>query len=114
MLGFLVVRSVGEALDELAAVLSVYGRPGQVLAARRARARGAATGEPADVRHLLAPTWLPYRHGLDFVTDLAAAATSQAADVAERRRAAKPPTGRARPTDEQRRGPRRRTTRTPT
>ena len=90
VLGYLGVRSVGEALDELAAVLSVHGRPGQVLAARRERARR-REGEPADVRHLLAPPWLPYRHGLDFVTDLASAATSQAADVAERRRLAKAP-----------------------
>ena len=88
VLGFLAVRSVGEALDELAAVLSLYARPRQVLAARRARAER-RTGEPHDVRHLLAPPWLPYRHGLDIVTDLAAAATNQAQDVAERRRAAR-------------------------
>jgi len=88
VLGFLAVRSVGEALDELAATLSVHGRPRQLLAARRERAR-ARRGEAADVRRLLAPWWLPYRHGLDFVTDLASAATSQAADVAERRRLAK-------------------------
>ncbi len=31
---------------------------------------------------------MPYRHGLDFLGDLAAAATNQAQDVAERRRAA--------------------------
>ena len=37
MLGFLLVRSVGEALDELAALLSLYAHPGQVRAARRAR-----------------------------------------------------------------------------
>ncbi len=86
VLGFLVVRSVGEALDELAAVLSVYSRPRQVLAARRTRAER-RTGDRHDVRRLLAPPWLPYRHGLDFVTDLAAAATNQAQDVAERRRA---------------------------
>ena len=90
VLGYLGVRSVGEALDELAAVLSVHGRPGQVLAARRERARR-REGEPADVRRLLAPPWLPYRHGLDFVTDLASAATGQAADVAERRRLARAP-----------------------
>ncbi len=90
VLGFLAVRSVGEALDELAATLSVHGRPRQVLAARRERA-ARREGEPAGVRHLLAPPWLPYRHGLDFVTDLASAATSQAADVAERRRAARTP-----------------------
>ena len=88
VVGFLAVRAVGEALDELAAVLSVHGRPGQVLAARRERARR-RRGEPRDVRGLLAPAWLPYRHGLDFVSDLASAATSQAADVAERRRLAK-------------------------
>jgi len=93
VLGYLGVRSVGEALDELAAVLSVHGRPGQVLAARRERARRRAGEPPREeaVRRLLAPPWLPYRHGLDFVTDLASAATSQAADVAERRRLAKAP-----------------------
>ena len=88
VLGFFAVRSVGEGFDELAAVLSVHGRPRQVLAARRERARR-RTGEPADVGHLLAPAWLPYRHGLDFVTDLGSALTGQAADVAERRRAAR-------------------------
>ena len=45
VVGFLVVRSVGEALDELAAVLSVHGRPRQLLAARRERA-DAAAGRP--------------------------------------------------------------------
>lgn len=91
ILGFLVVRSPGEALDDLAALLSVLGRPGQVLQARRERARlyDAAGGADRDrVRRLLAPWWLPYRHGLDFFSDLVAAATNQAADVAERRRIA--------------------------
>ncbi len=88
VVGFLGVRSVGEALDELAAVVSVHGRPGQVVAARRQRAR-LREGDAVAVRHLLAPAWLPYRHGLDVVTDLAAAATNQAADVAERRRIAR-------------------------
>lgn len=86
-LGFLAVRSVGEALDEVAAVFSVHGRPGQIRAARRFRAqRGSASS--GEVRTLLAPWWLPYRHGLDFVSDLYSAVTSHAADVAERRRAA--------------------------
>ena len=91
VLGFLAVRSVGEALDELAAVLSVHGRPRQVLAARRERAerRGGEAPQQEAARRLLAPRWLPYRHGLDVVTDLASAATGQAADVAERRRAAR-------------------------
>jgi GT2 family glycosyltransferase len=87
VLGFLVVRSPGEAIDELAAVLSVFSRPRMLLAARKARSPLAASDE--HVRRLLAPRWLPYRHGLDLVSDLAAAATNQAADVAERRRAAR-------------------------
>jgi GT2 family glycosyltransferase len=87
MVGFLLVRSVGEALDELAALVSLYSRPREILAARRSR-QGRHVADPAAVQRLLAPTWLPYRHGLDFVGDLAAAATNQAQDVAERRRAA--------------------------
>jgi GT2 family glycosyltransferase len=87
MLGFLVVRSVGEALDDLAALVSLYSRPGQIRAARRERqARELADQE--HVRRLLSPWWVPYRHGLDFLGDLVAAATHQAQDVAERRRAA--------------------------
>ena len=86
MIGFLLVRSVGEALDELAALLSVYSRPGQLLAARRERRR--LRTDPDGAAALLSPWWVPYRHGLDFVSDLAAALTNQAADVAERRRAA--------------------------
>ncbi|WP_193604541.1 glycosyltransferase [Nocardioides dongkuii] len=88
VLGFLLVRSVGQALDELAALVSVYSRPGELRAARRDRA-AARVAPPEEVRRLLPPWWLPYRHGLDFLSDLATAATDQAADVAERRRAAK-------------------------
>lgn len=87
MIGFLLVRSVGQALDELAALVSVYSRPAELRAARRARAAKRVVGDD-EVRRLLAPWWLPYRHGLDFLSDLLAAATNQAADVAERRRAA--------------------------
>ncbi|MBM7509386.1 GT2 family glycosyltransferase/uncharacterized membrane protein YhaH (DUF805 family) [Nocardioides salarius] len=87
VLGFLLVRSVGEALDELAALLSLAGSAGDVRRARRER-RGRATAPPQEVRRLLAPPWLPYRHGLDAVSDLASALTDQASDVAERRRAA--------------------------
>ncbi|WP_126688251.1 glycosyltransferase family 2 protein [Nocardioides ferulae] len=87
MLGFLLVRSVGEALDDLAALVSVYSRPGEVRAARRARAPLRRV-PPEQLRPLLAPAWVPYRHGLDFVGDLVSAVTDQAADVAERRRAA--------------------------
>ena len=90
MLGFVLVRSVGEALDELAALVSVYGRPGPLFEGAPAAPATAGRDHPdhARVKRLLAPWWLPYRHGLDFVSDLAAAATNQAADVAERRRAA--------------------------
>ncbi|HEU5038279.1 MAG TPA: glycosyltransferase family 2 protein [Nocardioides sp.] len=84
MLGFLVVRSVGEALDDLAALLNIYAHPREIRAARRSRTRQA----DEHVRSLLAPWWLPYRHGLDFVGDLVTAATNQAQDVAERRRIA--------------------------
>ncbi|WP_395656123.1 glycosyltransferase family 2 protein [Nocardioides sp.] len=95
MVGFLLLRSAGEALDDLAALLNLYAHPGEIRAARRARRERAAgggaardAGQDERVRGLLAPWWLPYRHGLDFVGDLAAAATNQAQDVAERRRIA--------------------------
>ena len=88
MLGFLLVRQVGQSLDELAALVSVYSSPRELRAARRTR-RSEQVVDDKEVQHLLAPWWLPYRHGLDFVSDLAAAATNQAADVAERRRAVK-------------------------
>ncbi len=89
-LGLLLVRAGREAGDELAALASVYTRPGEVRRGRRARAALPVSGpaDPGRVRSLLAPPWLPYRHGLDFVSDIAVAATYQAQDVAERRRAA--------------------------
>jgi GT2 family glycosyltransferase len=87
MIGFLLVREVGTALDELAALVSVYSSPRMVLAARRRR-RGLAAAPPKQVKALLAPAWLPYRHGLDFVSDVATALTNQASDLAERRRIA--------------------------
>ena len=90
MVGFLLVRSVGEALDELAALVNIYASPRRIHQARRERRELDSAGptDPAHVRRLLAPPWLPYRHGLDLVGDVVAAATNQAADVAERRRAA--------------------------
>ena len=88
MVGYLLVRSPGEALDDLAALVSVLRHPRHLLAARRAR-QAAATADPDDVRRLLPPWWLPYRHGLDFLRDLGGALGQQASDVADRRRAAK-------------------------
>jgi len=91
MIGFLGVRDVGAALDDLAALLNVYARPGSVIAARRARKaqRSSDPAVQARVTSLLPAWWLPYRHGLDFAGDVVGAVTTQAADVAERRRAAK-------------------------
>ncbi|HET7734729.1 MAG TPA: glycosyltransferase family 2 protein [Nocardioidaceae bacterium] len=85
MLGFLLVRAPGEAYDELAAVVRTYARFDRLIAGRRVRRR-TATVRHKDVKHLLAPTWLPYRHGLDFVSDVAAAVVNQAADLAAARR----------------------------
>ena len=85
MIGFFVVRSPGEALDDLAALFSVYFSPNEIRRARHAR----RTTAEHDPRPLLAPWWVPYRHGLDFVGDILAAATNQAQDIADRRRAAK-------------------------
>ena len=86
--GLLLVRAPGEALDELAGMVVTYLRPWRVLAGRRDRRR-AATVSPREVRHLLAPPWMPYRHGLDFVSDVASAVALQAGDVTAARRAGK-------------------------
>lgn len=87
-LGFLLVRSPGEALDELGAVVRVYGRPFRIISGRRRR-RATAQLSHREVRHLLAPPWLPYRHGLDFLSDLATAVAHQAGDMSAARRAAR-------------------------
>lgn len=88
-LGLLLVRAPGEAGDELAALAATYRRPLRILAGRRDR-RGSAGPDRVphrDVRQLLAPWWLPYRHGLDAVIDLATALAHEAADVSAARRA---------------------------
>jgi hypothetical protein len=83
------VRAPGAAADELAALASVYLRPGRVVAGRRER-RAAATVPHRQVRHLLAPAWLPYRHGLDAVGDLLTAVAHQAGDLSDARHARRP------------------------
>jgi GT2 family glycosyltransferase len=88
VLGFLSIRAVGQALDELAAVVSLYAHPRALQRARRGR-RELVRGDPGRVRSLLPPWWVPYRHGLDAIADLISAATQQAQDVAERRRLAR-------------------------
>ena len=85
-IGFLLVRSPAEAMDELAALGAVYTRPGRVITARRSRRR-AATVPSAEIRHLLAPAWVPYRHGLDYVGDIVSAAALQASDMSSSRKA---------------------------
>ena len=74
MLGFLLVRQVGQALDELAALVSLYSSPRELLAARRTRAatqvgrprRASATcwrrgGCPTGTGSTSSATWPPPR-----------------------------------------------------
>lgn len=87
-LGLLLLRAPREALDELVALAGVCVRPDRILRGRAERRRTAKV--PArEVRHLLAPFWLPYRHGLDVVYDLATALVHQASDVTAARRGAR-------------------------
>ena len=84
-IGLLLVRAPGEAADEIIALVNVFSHPGRAFKARRARA-GTAQVSHQQVRPLLAPFWLPYRHGLDYVTDVGVAITHSVRDEAERRR----------------------------
>ncbi len=84
-LGLLLVRAPGEAADEVAALLNIFLHPRRVLRARRDRA-GTATVSHQEIRPLLAPFWLPYRHGLDYVTDVGVAIATTAREEAARRR----------------------------
>jgi len=86
-LGLLLVRAPGEAGDEIVALVNVFSHPGRAFKARRARA-GTAAVSHQEVRPLLAPFWLPYRHGLDYVTDVGVAVAHSLRDEAERRRPA--------------------------
>lgn len=72
VLGLLLVRAGSEARDELGALADVHLHPGRLLAARKAR-RGTVRVPRGSVRPLLAPPWLPYRHGLDYVGEVLAA-----------------------------------------
>lgn len=85
-LGLLLVRAPREALDELSGLASTYLRPGRVVAGRRAR-RGTAKVPHREVRHLLAPAWVPYRRGLDLVGDAVSRGAHQAGDRSAARRA---------------------------
>lgn len=85
-LGLLLVRAPGEALDEIAALVDVFSHPRRAYRARRARA-GSAVLTHGEVRPLLAPFWLPYRHGLDYLSDVAGAVVDS---VRERVEASRP------------------------
>ncbi|MEH3033046.1 MAG: glycosyltransferase family 2 protein [Aeromicrobium erythreum] len=72
VLGYLVAKDPEAAGDELVALREVYGRPGRLRAARRRKA-ATVRRRHRDVKHLLAPAWLPYRHGLDAIREVAVA-----------------------------------------
>ena len=64
VVGFLLVRAVGQALDELAALVSLYGSPGQIVSARRDRSAAragpptsAGCCHPGGCRTATASTW---------------------------------------------------------
>ncbi|MGJ9413456.1 glycosyltransferase [Aeromicrobium sp. CF4.19] len=69
VLGFLVSKDPEAAGDELLALRAVYAHPLDLRAARRARAVVARRSH-REVKHLLAPFWLPYRHGVDALRDI--------------------------------------------
>jgi len=85
-LGYLLVRAPREARAELSALAYVYGHAGRMRRARKAR-RSAAVVPDSAVAPLLAPFWMPWRHGLDFVIDVIRAVYHVGQDSLARRRA---------------------------
>ena len=83
-LGLLLVRAPREARDEVSGMARVLLSPRAVLAGRRRRRATAVRGHK-EVAHLLAPFWLPYRQGLDFLTDVGVAIGHSWRDQAGRR-----------------------------
>lgn len=81
------VRAPGDAYEELLGLGGAYLHPVRILTGRLARRR-AATLPASEVRHLLPPWWLPYRHGLDFLADVATAVVHEAGDIRRARTAA--------------------------
>lgn len=85
--GFSLVREFSDAKAELAALRIVYGSPRANHQARKAR-QAAATAPEHEVSGLLAPVWMPWRHGLDFIIDFVRAVVGIAADSGRARLAA--------------------------
>ncbi|WP_375002814.1 glycosyltransferase family 2 protein [Aeromicrobium sp. CTD01-1L150] len=71
-LGFLLAKDPESAGDELLALRAVYTHPLDLRAARRARAASSVRSQ-REVQSLLAPFWLPYRHGWDAFRGIVAA-----------------------------------------
>lgn len=95
-LGHLLVRRPAAAGDELAALAAVPMRPWRVLAARsrrRAELEGAPETAAAQTRALLAPPWMPLRHGLDLFVDLGRAVWDTLREVVYDRTGAGPGRG---------------------
>jgi GT2 family glycosyltransferase len=82
--GYLLARQPGHAGDEFVALADTLAHLPAIL--RRRRSLPPANG---DADGLLSPWWVPYRHGLDTVTDFASAVALQGRDAAERRRTAR-------------------------
>jgi len=83
--GYLLVRAPAEARAELSALAHVYGRVPSMHGARKAR-RAAATVPDSAVTPLLAPFWMPWRQGLDFVIDVGRAIYEMSRESAARHR----------------------------
>ncbi len=70
--GMLIGKDPEAASDELLGLRSAYAHPFKLMKARRRR-RASAKRSHREIRHLLAPFWLPYQHGFDIVRDTATA-----------------------------------------
>nr|WP_281363827.1 glycosyltransferase family 2 protein [Nocardioides daedukensis] len=86
VLGFLLARAPRLAGDEIVALAGIHAHPGRIRTGRRAR-RDLGDPRSPRLKKLMAPWWLPARHGIDFVTDVGTAVVNQGRDAAERRRA---------------------------
>lgn len=67
VLGLLLVRALDDAIDELVGLFRGLTRVGRIRVARKHRKSETQGHDP---RPLLAPWWLPYAHGGDFISDV--------------------------------------------